>query len=207
MPNKSQHTIIRSPLAEFVRINNSLGNKPFNYDDENKSNYRLLFDYFARPHSKLDKNKGIMLIGNCGTGKTRLMRAFGLLCAEFNGFNKFNSLTINELQDMIQFSEREDMARFRRVFYTNEASNLYLDDLGTETKILNYFGTQTNWLEKFILERYEVFSLYGIRLHVSTNLSKNELKSRYSERVFDRFKEMFNIVYLVGESYRGKNTS
>ena len=197
---------IISPLAEFVRINNSLGNQPFNYDDENKPKYRQLFDYFARPHSKLDKRKGILLIGNCGTGKTRLMRAFQLLCAEFRGFQKFNFLSVNELQDIVQFSERQDMARFRRCFYTNEASNLYLDDLGTETKVLNYFGTQTYWLEKFILERYNVFSYYGIRLHASTNLSKDQLKAWYSERVYDRFKEMFNIVYLVGESYRGKKT-
>ena len=194
---------VRNPLEVFIEILNEIGDREFVFDDDNKKQIRLLFDYFVKPTSALDKAKGVLLIGSPGTGKTRIIKALHQMCARFNGFPKFSFKTVKELQKFVVMSERRDYEYFDKTYYAEDSSDLCVDDIGTETKQLNYFGNQSLWFEDFLIERYNLFENYGVKLHATTNLTHDELFEFYSERVYDRMKQMFNIVYLVGESRRG----
>ena len=195
--------IVESPMKVFLEILNE-GEAPFIVNDFNKQALRKIFNYFVYPNSQLDKRRGIMLIGNCGTGKTRLMRHFNTLCARFNGFPKFRFETVKQLQNKVIAAERRDYMAFYEDYFSQNAIDLLVDDIGTETKQLNYFGNVSLWFEDFICERYNLFENHGIRTHVTTNLNPKELQEFYSARVYDRMKAMFNVVMMSGESWRGK---
>lgn len=198
-------TIVKSPMAEFLEILDK-GDCKFVVNPTNQKALRQLFNYFVMPKSELDKRKGVLLIGNPGTGKTRIMRAFNLLCSRFNGFPKFGFMTVKDLQKQVLMAERRDFGYFDDLYFSPKSTDLMIDDIGTETRSLNYFGNVSMWFEDFLLERYNLLEYYGIRTHATTNLSMKELKAFYSSRVYDRFKSMFNVVFVVGESWRGKNT-
>lgn len=192
---------VRNPLEVFLEICNSSG-REFVFDNDNRATVRLLYDYFVHPKSELDKTKGIILLGNSGTGKTRLMRCFHELCTKFNGLPKFHFKTVKELQKFITIADRKDFDYFDKLYLSPDSPNLCIDDIGTETQRMNYFGNTTLWFENFLLDRYDLFTDYGIVTHLTTNLNGDELKEFYSKRVIDRFNEMFNFVFLDGKSRR-----
>lgn len=46
------------------------------------------------------------------------------------------------------------------------------------------------------------FKLENIITHGTTNLKVEELEKKYGKRVYDRMKEMFNVILWEGESFR-----
>jgi len=57
-------------------------------------------------------------------------------------------------------------------------------------------------MSDLLLERYSVFTILGKITHITTNLAPNSLKERYGELIADRFREMFNVITLLGDSRR-----
>ncbi len=81
-----------------------------------------------------------------------------------------------------------------------ESDSLLIDDLGVEESRANHYGTQCNVIESVIMMRY---NYRDTRLtHVTTNLDDTEILANYGERVYDRVREMFNIINLRGRSVR-----
>lgn len=134
-----------------------------------------------------DINKGLLFRGECGLGKT-----FIPTCLMDNDLKPIGITSLLEISEDVRDNGTASV---------NPGKVIYLDDLGTEEKIINYYGTKIRWFKDF----FEKFYLDGKgfnRLVVSTNLSFDQLEEMYGFRVRDRIKDVFNIVNVTGESLR-----
>lgn len=177
--------------AEFLALGNIL-------DDSNKDAFKKLVLYFINdPGSTLDPNKGIMLSGGIGCGKTTLMRFF-----EFN--QKASYFTFSCLSVSSEFAAKgyEGVEKYNGAItsysyglksFGQTEFGICFDDLGTEVDKKHY-GNQSNCLNEILLNRYNrIESLRG-KTHITTNLTADQIEERYGSRVRSRLREMFNVI-------------
>ncbi|TLX78457.1 cell division protein ZapE [Labilibacter sediminis] len=167
---------------------------------------RKLFVYMIRDKENtinegLDPNKGIMLCGPIGAGKTSLMHLMRLLLPE----NK--SYQIKSCRD-ISFEFHKDgydvIHRYSRKSFAISPGNkipktICFDDLGAEHN-LKHFGNQCNVLSEILLSRYDLFISDGLITHITTNLNASEIEKQYGARVRSRLREMLNVISFPDEA-------
>ncbi len=181
--------------------------KDFLFDDENLDFIRLLCLYFAKDNrfntmelndnsnciNERNLDKGLLIFGNYGFGKSLIIKAFKNISIPGNRFYYHHA---NEI--VMEYSKNGYAG-----LETFLKSNCYYDDLGTEDKAGHY--EQKKELFKTIIEaRYNQFINQGIRTHISTNLNPDEIAERYGERIESRIYEMFNIIVVSGTDRRKK---
>ena len=163
--------------------------------------------------------KGLVVIGNYGTGKTSIFNTFHLMF--FNAFREGinvklkdeNLINIGHFKLNFGFHSSNEIVREfeclkspeeRNVFWKKYGNGMrYFDDLTTEHQASNFGKIE---LFKDILEtRYS----NKVRTFISLNYQGNSveetldfLAEKYGERVYDRLFEMFNIIELKGKSFR-----
>jgi len=146
--------------------------------------------------------KGIMLRGPVGTGKTLLLTAY---C---NVFNVISRIIENdqEFKMVPSYMVIDDFFKkgyeiFDNGIYGDNSWRknplLIIDDLGSEADI-SHFGNVADPIGQLILRKYDA----KLKIHCSTNLGSQSLKNKYGERIFSRMKEMFNVITLKGEDRR-----
>jgi len=161
---------------------------------ENEAFLSDLVNYFSDGDSTHDKNKGILLRGSVGVGKTSMLK---LIQTWLPAERKFMYNPANELVSL--FNSEGDAALN---VYKNTKSRLF-DDIGAED-LGRHYGNSVEVVQKVIYARYDLYRSQGIRTHFTTNLGNKELKNLYGDRAYDRIKEMVNVVNWVGsESKRG----
>ena len=135
---------------------------------------------------------GLILRGYIGVGKTTMM--FAMQCV-YSVVEKKN-MTIVDAQRITNAS-RDSQTQFKEYA---ECEMLGIDDLGTEPVDIKKYGNECSPISELLIERYN-HRRFTI---ITTNLTKEEIKETYGERLFDRFKEMFNTVSYDPEqkSYR-----
>jgi len=135
-----------------------------------------------------DLQKGLLLSGKIGCGKTLTLKIF----VEFMKYaNKIvASYSAIEVVEIFKSRVGKD-----RLF----VSPLFIDDLGTEEKEINNFGTKEKPIYEIFNRRYldRKFLMF-----ITTNLGPSKMELRYGDRVRDRIKEMFNVMPIDGESRR-----
>jgi energy-coupling factor transporter ATP-binding protein EcfA2 len=141
---------------------------------------------------RLDLNlqKGIILTGPVGCGKTSLMKLLRHIVPHKKSYKiipcrnavfSFNHLGYKTIED-----------------YGN--SNFYcFDDLGVEPTGRHY-GQDCNVIGEILLSRYDLFLKNKIKTHCTTNLNAKELEERYGNRVRSRMRQLFNLVAFDKES-------
>lgn len=171
----------------------------FDVDDENQIIVKNLCCYFTDDSRfRGDLNKGLLLFGGVGTGKTTLMNFF-----RRNQKASYRVMSCREIES--EFSSEGEKAVQNCSYNIDIAENpfcqtsigLCLDDLGTETNG-KFFGKEKNVMAEILLNRYQNVAL--IYTHLTTNLSMDEIISQYGDRVADRFREMFNIIEFSAEA-------
>jgi DNA replication protein DnaC len=193
----------------------TLFNKDFIETEDSIYNVSVLFYYFLRSddffkHKSLRANlskpsfqKGLLLIGGYGIGKTNNMKTFERCFAELNN-NRFKMHSTNHLvQEFESCSTPIDKADF---FLRLKRGIQCYDDLTSE-RLASNFGKH-NIMKEIFEERYMQNRLThitmnyksGSNLDVETTL--NFLGEIYGDRFYDRIFEMFNIVELKGKSLR-----
>lgn len=134
---------------------------------------------------ELDLNKGILLTGPVGCGKTSWMHLIRLLAHP-------------EQQFMVK-SSREIAFEFNKEgyevinHYGKRNRRLCLDDIGVEQNI-KFYGNECNTIAEVLLQRYELQVNHGIVTHATTNLSASQLEEIYGNRVRSRLRSMFNLI-------------
>ena len=194
---KSRRIYIRMNTDEFkeifilnARIEMAKRNKDaeFIIDENNKDVINQLYFYLVGSDNfKGDLNKGLMLSGEVGTGKTMVLNSFLTIVEQLSNkiITKMHSKKIASY-----LKEKGDDYLNRRP--------LFIDDLGKEAKIVNDFGTVKNTIPDLFALRYD----NGAWTFATNNYSFDTLKEFYGETIVDRFKEMFNNLHLKGESRR-----
>lgn len=147
------------------------------------------------PHYGL--NKGIMLLGGIGTGKTLLMRAMADLYFIFD--TKVKVLPTYVVTE--KFS-KFGVEAYDKVYYSSDDIHVVhdyvvFDDLGAET-IQNHYGQITNVMAEVMLRRYDA----NVRTFGTSNLDQKTIRKFYGERVWSRMKSMFNFIHLKGDDRR-----
>lgn len=169
------------------------------YQDDHEMIYKILI-YFLRLESEaenydIDLNKGLLVTGPIGCGKTSLMTLMRSVPApEFTYVVKpCRDVSFDFIQDGYEVINRYSRFSFSGQF----AKGYCFDDLGAEQS-LKYFGNECNVMAEILLSRYELFVSQKMITHVTTNLSASELESLYGNRVRSRMREMFNLVSFDG---------
>jgi DNA replication protein DnaC len=169
---------------------------------ENRQPISDIFEYFIGLETcKLNRDKGICLIGSKGSGKTLLFKALKDYTMHVLRCNSFSSYDSKIIIDSCAINGTKCFNEFNYV--GKDPKTIYIDDIGKESEIINHYGTKTNVIESFLDERHIIYKRFNKLTHLSTNLLPSQIKEFYGERIADRFNEMFNIVILSSKiSYR-----
>lgn len=144
--------------------------------------------------------KGLFWIGSTGSGKTARMKwvanAFNI---PIMGATKLCNLLMEAENEI----EREELLHCTPPHWSEippHYNDLIIDDLGTEPDGQKVYGTQRDVMVDAILRRYEVFPHW--KTHFTSNLTKDDIRARYGERVWSRLNEMCVFITLAGKDRR-----
>jgi DNA replication protein DnaC len=187
----------------------------FVIDPDNSPVFELLCYYFSYDpqfvavatslgikNASLDK--GIILAGNCGVGKTWLMTLFCNNQRQVYFIRNAKDLA-NQFEKKGQESIDEYVELFRTPF--NDADCFYqthaglcIDDMGTDD-IKNNYGNKKSVIGDLIEMRYAKKNM-GPMFHATTNLTSQQLNDYYGARVISRLREKSNFIELPGKDRR-----
>ena len=194
----------------FLQVATEKCRKQFVLDSENKELVEVLCLYFAKDKRFIDYKfkgssvkiinkgepdleKGIMIFGNYGFGKSFTMQVFKNLYVPGNKFS------FHKANDIVMEYSKDGYAGLEKFL----KGNCYYDDIGTEDKASHY--EKGKELFKTIIEyRYDKFLELGKKTHLTSNLDPDEIAERYGERIESRIHEMFNIIVVNGTDRRKK---
>lgn len=164
--------------------------------------FDLLCAYFTKDQAfeadGMDLNKGLLLVGPVGCGKTTLLR---LLMR--NPRQGFGVVSCRQVAGRYQAEGADGLAVYEEAHFSG---GVVFDDLGTETMPVKYYGTDCNAMGDVLLARYDRFQsgeMQGDYTHMTTNLAVGKpsdapgtltLYGLYGQRVVDRMKQMFNMI-------------
>ncbi len=188
----------------FELTKKTVSEENFNYlfAKDRAAHFLKLSRYFVNSdQSKLDPEKGLLIMGSIGTGKTTMLQAF-----ERNPKQSFTSVPCRDIA--LEYKKNgigaldKYMDAQRSWFYTGTATGWLFDDIGTEMDLGN-FGDVIPVMETILNRWYFNRHKYSFsHIHLTTNLNAKMLEEQYGERLYDRMKEMFNFVVLKGNSLR-----
>lgn len=153
---------------------------------------QIFAEHFAETHDNL------LLYGNTGVGKTFLTH-----CIAREALDKsytvvyLTSLGLFDILEKNKFDrELSSVEKSATVSYILNCDLLIIDDLGTE---LNNSFTSSQLYQ--VLDTRLVHQKSTI---ISTNLSFDDLRERYSERIFSRITSGYTLLKLTGDDIRLK---
>lgn len=132
----------------------------------------------------IDIEKGILLSGPVGCGKTSLIRLLKYLVPHRKPYEVVPTRNIVFGFNHIGYKTIAD--------YGN-SQFLCFDDLGVEP-IGRHYGKDCNVMGEILLSRHDLFLKNKIKTHATTNLNAAELEERYGSRVRSRMRQLFNLV-------------
>lgn len=168
-----------------------------------------LIYYFNGLENDYDLNKSIALVGAYGVGKTVLMRIFQKYMQNL-GYGHKNIYRIVSIEDVISHMSKPDYIDCELIYNyngevdkpTRKPANLMINEFGFKYNGKNFGTEYQELIEMFVMKRYDIFQESGKLMHVTTNCDIDDLENIFSEKIMDRFKEMFNLIPVVGESLR-----
>jgi len=159
---------------------------------------------------KFSLNKSIALIGSYGVGKSTIFRIIHRWLEAMQLKNP-NSFRISSTEEVINLFQSKDWLHDVLVLNVNEnisgvsvpgPIHILINEFAYHYDV-KHFGTDVReFIEMFMMKRYDIFQEHGKLTHVTMNFGINELKKNFSARLSDRFREMFNMIELKGSSFR-----
>lgn len=152
--------------------------------------------------SEVEGNKGFLIQGGVGCGKTARIRLFSkLFCVQIlNAKPLCKALAENNSTDFFRNMTRTD------IFSLDEPPARYfdtiIDDLGTEEREYLTFGNRRDVMDEVLSARYLIFEKRRIKTHFTTNLNDKMLYDRYGERIYSRLCEMCHFIKMPGGDRR-----
>lgn len=210
---QTKFTYEQTRLLMLYRADN-LFPKPFIIDEDNEVVFEMLCYYFSGDPMFIAKaaaagvqnpalEKGILLVGEYGTGKTWMMKLF-MKNQRQVFFMRHAKEIANEYQkdggDQKTYIDKFKNAINDSSLFYHEFSGLCIDDIGIEDSKKNY-GNSKNVIGDIMELRYKDGN-GGVFLHATTNLGVEGIEEKYGTRLRSRMREMFNYIVLTGGDRR-----
>jgi len=132
----------------------------------------------------IDVDKGLLLSGPVGCGKTSLMKLLHFLVPQQRKYVVMPCRNIVFAFNHLGYKTIEDYG---------ENSFFCFDDMGVEP-MGRYYGKDCNVIGEILLSRYDLFLETKLKTHATTNLNAEELEEHYGNRVRSRMRELFNLI-------------
>jgi len=199
----------------------------FVIDDENRQQVSAFVAYFSNNEDRMreleiDPRKGIILIGNPGSGKSILFRTLrdvlesrheveigGRKLIEARFFKRCNLYTCEHMAKLFMAKGEAGLEHFSKGAVHRNGRDKVLkhacfDDLGAE-ELRNVYGNKKEVMVDIIQERYDLFLEHGLLTHFTSNLNPQEIENRYSSRIRSRIRQMCNVIQLgASENYKDR---
>ena len=159
------------------------------------SNLKRISEYLSSNSSKF----GIMLCGVYGNGKTTMLYAFQNVINFLVDKDVFHSkdvgIRIIDTRELVSISR--DNKEFSRAL---NYGMIGIEDLGKEQTGIVDYGNLINPVIELIEYRYnrQLFTF------ITTNLTPKEIRSKYGDRIADRFNEMLEVMIFENGTYRNQ---
>ena len=158
------------------------------YREDREIIYKLCL-YFIRDKARcsrygIDIDKGILLSGPVGCGKTSLMKLMKYLVPHQRPYEVLPCRNI-----VFSFNH----IGYKTIEHYGNSQFFCFDDLGVEP-MGRHFGKDCNVIGEILLSRYDLFTSHKRKTHATTNFNAQELEERYGNRVRSRMRQMFNLV-------------
>jgi len=168
----------------------------FTIDSENETVIREIYLYLRQDSCfSGDLQKGVLLMGKYGCGKTLIMQSVSTMYNIIVGESVYRRpllkfIKSTELLDLVQEKSVKSYSRMP----------LIIDELGREPKQIMNYGNLRSPMVELLCERYDT----GAWTHGTSNFTLETLSSDsfYGKMTGDRIKAMFNFLELKGESRR-----
>ena len=204
----------------FEIVFKNLINKDFIFNENSKEYLDTLINYFYKNEKFYESNiliknlntpsleKGLLIIGNPGIGKTIILKTFFTIFDEYCIYNsKYRFRIKNSKETVLQYESKEDFISNEDFFKSFITGFLMIDDLKAEGEAFKY--GRKNLFNDILYLRYE----NRARTIVTCNYQENypndigkaieEFGTKYDGRIYDRLFEMFNIIEVKDfKSYR-----
>lgn len=129
---------------------------------------------------------GLILYGGYGTGKTTMLEAVKyVMDCRCNA----TASRIYTTEKFLPVAEADGKNLF---------GLLIIDELGREPDVVKDYGNEKRPMAEMICWREK----RAMPLLAATNLTEDELRSKYGEYVYDRLRSLCNRVFFDGESFR-----
>lgn len=135
---------------------------------------------------------GLFIHGGCGTGKSTIARALQLAVRMTHPrYTNDQYVTIYSAKDIAEMTVTERKK-------VREYPCLVIDDFGTEETVGKEFGNVVTRMSDLLEYRYN----NRLCTIITTNLSTKDVRTKYGERIGDRFNEMMIDVKIDGNTNR-----
>jgi len=170
------------------------------YKDVDPALTQNLVKYLLRDSSfEGDLDRGILIIGGNGTGKTIYMKIFLMLLTYMHS-KRTPSYSGKQIEANMRLPE-DEQGRID-VQKALLAPTFYFDDMGEELDRVMVFGTYVELGKDVLTQRYEEFTSKGSLTFATSNLNMKQIEDKYGYRVGSRMHEMFNVFIRKGEDMR-----
>lgn len=205
-------------LTYFKFVFKKLYGKELILNKHSKNFLETLINYFYQHEDFLNspcliknlnnpsRDKGMLLVGNPGLGKSMFLKTFEIIFKNYSHLNTNFYFIFSDVNDIVTEFESLETSE-KNNFYQKQFSGFRCyDDVKSERQASN-FGI-VNLMQEILQQRAnknkKTILICNFNDNYPNNIEEalNEFGTKYGARVYDRLFEMFNIIEVGGKSLR-----